>query len=78
MSQSEYEAAYEDGYKAGLYKGRLEILREDVLDLARVMGSRAGDAPKEEADRLAKTVIRAAQRLLWEEAKEKEYFGCSS
>lgn len=75
---SEFEKGYNGGYglghKRGIREGRLQLLREDVLDLARVMGSGAEDPylPEVEADRMAKAVIRAAQRLLWEEAKEDE------
>ena len=69
-----YNGGYALGYKWGVREGRLELLREDVLDLARVMGSKCNfpDLPEEEAQRLAKAVIRAAQRLMWEEAKEED------
>lgn len=69
-----YNGGYDLGYKRGIREGRLQLLREDVLDLARVMGSKCNspDLPEEEAQWLAKAVIRAAQQLLWEEAKEDE------
>jgi len=69
-----YDGGYALGHKRGVREGRLELLREDVLDLARVMGSRAydPDLPEAEAQQLAKAVLRAAQRLMWEEAKEDE------
>jgi len=69
-----YDGGYALGFRRGVREGRLELLREDVLDLARVMASRAydPDLSEEEAQRLAKTVMRAAQRLLCEEAKEDE------
>lgn len=69
-----YNGGYDLGYKRGIREGRLQLLREDVLDLARVMGSGADDPylPEVEVQRMTKAVIRAAQRLLWEEAKEDE------
>lgn len=69
-----YNGGYDLGYKQGVREGRLELLRGDVLDLARVMGSRAYDPgiTEAEAQQLAKAVLRAAQRLMWEEAKEDE------
>jgi len=69
-----YDGGYALGFRRGVREGRLELLREDVLDLARKMGSRAydPDLPEAEAQQLAKAVMRAAQRLMWEEAKEDE------
>lgn len=71
---SDFAKGYDGGYKRGVREGRLQLLREDVLDLARVMGSRAEDPdlPEAEAAQMAKNLLRAAQRLLWEEAKEDE------
>ncbi len=69
-----YDGGYALGFRRGVREGRLELLREDVLDLARKMGSRC-DLPgitEAEAQQLAKAVLRAAQRLMWEEAKEDE------
>lgn len=69
---SEFEKGYDGGYalgfKRGVREGRLELLREDVLDAARLMVC-GSERVSEEA--LANTA-RAAQRLLWEEAKEDE------
>jgi hypothetical protein len=65
----EFEKGYALGHKRGICEGRLQLLREDVLDAARLMVCGSERVSEEAA---VKTMIRAAQRLLWEEAKERD------